>query len=68
MGMQYIRNTYGVPAKRGGRVRYAPPNRESREGRIIGADGPYLRIKLDPRPGIVQHTTTHHPTWCIEYI
>jgi len=68
MSMKYIRDTYGVPAKRGGRVRYSPPGHEPREGRIVGSDGAYLRIRLDPHPGMVQHPTQHHPTWCMEYL
>ncbi|MCP4304688.1 MAG: hypothetical protein GY788_07395 [bacterium] len=68
MGMKYIRDTYGVPAKRGMRVRYNPPNDEPREGRIVGSEGARLRIQLDPRRNMRQVPTIHHPTWCLEYL
>ena len=60
MPMQYIRETYKVPAKRGGRVRYQGKSL----GTITSARGPHLRIRLDgeKRPGI------YHPTWKIEYL
>jgi hypothetical protein len=60
MSMQYIRETYNVPAKRGGRVRYAGKYC----GTITGARGAHLRIRLD-RDGRVR---LYHPTWEIEYL
>ena len=47
MTMQYIRKTYGVPAKRGGRVEYTSDAKFTTQGVITGSSGPYLRIKLD---------------------
>lgn len=43
-GLQYIRECYGVPAKRGQRVKWG-----SHTGRIVGASsgGAYLRVRLD---------------------
>ena len=40
--IEYIRKYYNVPAKLNGRVRY-----KGKEGRITGATGAYLKIKLD---------------------
>jgi hypothetical protein len=45
--MEYIRKTYGVPAKRGGRVEYTSGAKFTTQGVITGSSGPYLRIKLD---------------------
>lgn len=57
MGLEYIRAAYGVPAKRGGRVRYDWAVRGPCEGRITG--GSYLlsvRFDGDGR------TYQFHPT------
>ncbi|MEM1297404.1 MAG: hypothetical protein AAGH89_18710 [Verrucomicrobiota bacterium] len=61
--MNYIRRAYGVPAKRGGRVRYTGSG-DSRLGTIKSAKHGYLRILLDGDrwPG------TFHPTWELEYL
>lgn len=59
MSMEYIRNHYNVPAKRGGRVKFG-----DREGTIIGSHGAKLRIKLDGDTW----SRLYHPTWDIEYM
>ena len=59
MSMQYIRDYYGVPAKRGGRVRYMG----DKTGKITGTKGPHLRIRLDGEKVI----HSYHPRWNIEY-
>ncbi len=41
-GLAYIRATYGVPAKRGGRVTV-----NGQPGRITSTRGPHLRVRLD---------------------
>ena len=56
--MDYIRLVYGVPAKRGKRVKYC-----NTFGIITGADGGYLRIRLDGE----KRSKRYHPTWCIDY-
>lgn len=63
MTMEYIRESYGVPAKRGARVEYTGDGTRSM-GTICGADGARLRIRLDgdKRP------RTFHPTWMIRYL
>jgi len=62
VSLAYIRRTYGVPAKRYGRVRFL--DGKAREGTIVKARGHYLRVRFDgeyiPR--------TLHPTWRIEYL
>ena len=57
MSMAYIRKTYGVPAKRGGRVEYTGEGR-AEYGTIKSANGAHLAIKLDG----VKHTMPFHPT------
>lgn len=59
MSMQYIRRTYGVPAKRGGRVTY-----KGKPGMITGSSGQYLRIRIDGQKA----TRRYHPTWEIVYL
>lgn len=63
MSMAYIRKTYGVPAKRGGRVEYTGEGR-AEYGTIKSANGAHLAIKLDG----VKHTMPFHPTWCLRYL
>ncbi len=59
MSMDYIRTHYRVPAKKGARVKaYGKP------GQITGADGPYVRIRLDGQ----KHSNNYHPTDEIEYL
>jgi hypothetical protein len=55
---KYIRDTYGVPAKRGIRVMA-----DGQPGTIVGFAGAHLRIRLDG----ARRATTWHPTWRIEY-
>ena len=61
--MDYIRRTYSVPAKRGGRVRFtnAP---KAVQGTIVAARGHYLRVRWDESG----RTDTMHPTWMLEYL
>lgn len=56
--MEYIRVTYGVPAKRGARVKYG-----GAPGIITGALSGYLRIRLDGE----NRSKLYHPTWNLEY-
>ena len=66
MSMKYIREHYGVPAKRGGRVRFAPDGNRylTCEGVIVGSRGAHLRIRMgeEKRSGI------YHPTCDLEYL
>lgn len=64
MAMEYIRKSYGVPAKRGMRVRYTGHHSGPKEGRITRSRGPYLLILLDGE----KFSKPYHPTWEIEYL
>lgn len=60
---EYIRDTYHVPAKTGGRVRYTGET-PCREGTIKKAYGQYLGIRLDGEKQIGRY----HPTWALQYL
>ena len=68
MSIQWIRDHYGVPAKRGGRVEYLPwegsTDAPGRCGTITGASGPHLLIRLDGE----RHSRPYHPTWQLKYL
>lgn len=67
MSLSYIAKTYGVPAKRGQRVRYTGdkgPKAKPREGVITAAEGAHLRIRMDGD----SFSQPYHPTWELEYI
>ena len=63
MTIQHIRDTYNVPAKVGGRVVYSG-NGKDIGGVITGADGKYLRIRLDGD----KISCRFHPTWKLTYL
>ncbi len=64
MSMDYIRRVYEVPAKRGAIVEYMAGDGERLRGTIVGAKGPYLRIRLDGN----NRAMNFHPTWHLTYI
>ena len=65
MSIAAIRESRGVPAKIGGRVRYTgSADGKPREGTIIGTRGGYLRIRLDG----AKVAGSYHPTWELEYL
>lgn len=63
MDMDWIRNTYGVPAKRGVRVEYTG-GKEPALGTITGDNGGHLLIRLDGQ----KHSNPYHPTWKLRYL
>ncbi|MQB00525.1 MAG: hypothetical protein GEU78_09580 [Actinobacteria bacterium] len=68
MSMQYIRDYYKVPAKRGGRILYTYGGEligQPGEGTIVGAKDQYLRVRFDSDPSRIY---TLHPTWSVEYL
>ncbi len=68
MTMEWIRSNYGVPARRGGRVKYSPldGSREAtgRFGTITATRGPHLLIRLDGET----RSRPYHPTWQLDYL
>ena len=64
MSMKYIRRTYGVPARRGGRVEYLASDGERMFGTITGSRGGNLRVRLD----VADHSMCFHPTWALRYL
>lgn len=59
MSADYIRRCYGVPAKRGMRVRFS-----GQLGTIVGFRNQYLLVRLDG----TERAGVYHPTWEIEYL
>ena len=62
MSLDYVRRTYGVPARRGGRVRYEYLSGVYRYGRIASATN-LLRVRWED-----DGTRANlHPTWRVTY-
>lgn len=61
--MAWVRKSYRVPAKRGGRVKYTGCGRVE-FGTIASASGGRLNIRLDG----VKHAMPFHPTWKLVYL
>ena len=59
--MKYIRDFYGVPAKRGGRIYFAY---DGSYGTIVAAKNARLRVRFDGESRI----DSIHPTWAVEYL
>lgn len=68
MSLPYIRRTYGVPARRGMRVRYTDGAGVIWNGTITSAKGPHLRVLVDDRVPGYRGRLILHPTDNIEYI
>ena len=72
MSLQYIRDNYNVPAKRGARIEYTDTmgvfikgfTYWPSKGTIVGARGKYLRVRFDGHTSIV----TIHPTNKVKYL
>lgn len=68
MSMAWVRENYGVPAKRGGRVEYTSregsPDTVIRFGTITGTRGPHLLVRLDGQ----KDSRPYHPTWQLRYL
>ncbi|SPU49879.1 hypothetical protein [Bordetella trematum] len=63
MSLNYIRDTYGVPAKRGARVEYTG-NGCAIQGTITSSRGAHLMVRLDGH----KFSNPFHPTWKIRYL
>ena len=66
--MEYIRRTYGVPAKRGGRLIYTDSYRVAFHCTIKSARGGYLMVLVDDRIPSYRGRMKLHPTWNVEYL
>ncbi len=62
--MQHIRDYYGVPAKRGARVKYTWRT-PGRLGTVVGSRAQYLRVRFDDTPDRI---FTLHATWELEFV
>ena len=65
MSMDWIRKSYSVPAKRGGRVEYTG-GKTPEFGTIVGAREGRLRIRLDGME--YTHPLPFHPTYELRYL
>lgn len=63
MSMEYVRKTYGVPAKRGGRVEYTGGGKVEL-GTITSARNGHVYIQLDGW----SFAKPFHPTWELRYL
>lgn len=63
MSLDWVRKSYGVPAKKGGRVEYTGHGKPQL-GTITGARGVHVMIRLDG----AKHAMPYHPTWKLRYL
>jgi len=64
MSLDYIRKAYGVPAVRGGRIKFQPCSGIAKEGFVVAAQGKYIRVRFSD----MRRTVLLHPTWNVEYL
>lgn len=65
MSLKYIRDTYGVPAKRGARIEFLANDQSRWRGTIRSARFGWLRVQFDAKPS---DRSLMHPTWNIRYL
>lgn len=63
MSMQEIRDSYGVPAKRGAHIEFTDTNGHNWQGVIRSARYGRIRVKFDG----LKEVSILHPTWNIRY-
>jgi hypothetical protein len=69
MNMDYIRRTYSVPAKRGGRVIYTDSDGVTFYCTIKSAtNSGHLKVLVDDRIPGYRGRMKLHPTWNVEYL
>jgi hypothetical protein len=68
VSLEYIRQTYKVPAMRGQRIRYTDGRGAVWNGRITSAKGAQLRVLVDDRIEGYRGRLVLHPTWNVEYL
>ena len=59
--LRQLREYYGVPLRRGARVKY-----QGRLGVVLSASGCHIRIRFDGQKR--RHPAPFHPTFQIEYL
>ncbi len=64
MSLEYIRDTFGVPAKRGGRIEFTDSRGAKWRGTIRSARDSRLRVRLDG----LRTISILHPTWNMKYM
>lgn len=64
MSIRQIRDSYGVPAKRGGRIEFLDTNGHCWTGVIRSARDCRIRVQLDG----LKRVSTLHPTWNVRYL
>lgn len=68
MRLEYIRKTYGVPARRGGRIRHTDSYGTKWYGTIKSARDGRLRVLVDDRIPNCRGRLVLHPTDNVEYL
>ena len=63
MSLQYVRDRYGVPARRGGRVRFFYSPTDFKEGHIKSVRYGRLRVKFDDGERV-----SLHPDYQVQYL
>lgn len=65
MSMKQIREYYGVPAKRGGRVRYKPfKSKKALYGTIKSTRDGWINVLMDGE----KRPKSYHPAWRMTYL
>lgn len=68
MNIEYIRKTFGVPAKIGGRIKFTDAFNAKWFGKITSVRNGQLRILVDDRIPNYRGRLVLHPTNNVEYI
>jgi hypothetical protein len=68
MSIKYIRETYGVPAKIGGRIKYTDEHGTKFFCTIKSARDSYLSVLVDDRVPNYRGRLKLHPTYNVEYL
>jgi hypothetical protein len=64
MSLDYIRQHYKVPARRGCRIKFTPCPGIVKEGFVVAASGAYIRVRFTD----FRRTVLLHPSWRVEYL
>jgi hypothetical protein len=64
MSFDYIRKAYGVPARRGGRIKFSPCPGIVKEGFVVASAGSRIRVRFTD----MRRTVVLHPVDAVEYL